>query len=185
MLKQLFQQKKDEFNKVFDFYKGDISSIRTGRASPALVEDITVEFYGSKMKIKELANISAPEPKTLTIQPWDKNAVEPICGAIKNSNIGLNPAVDGHAIRLNIPPLTEERRKDFIKLLKQKTEEARIKIRRAREDALNKIQRMEKDGEISEDERFDAKEELQKIVDDINKKIEETEKKKEQELMTA
>lgn len=183
-MKIFLNQKKPHFDGVLDFYKNDIASIRTGRATPALVEEIVVDMYGQKMHIKELASMSVPEPRTLVIQPWDKTAVEPISGAIRKSEIGLNPVVEGQIIRLNIPSLTEERRKEFIKLLKQKTEDARVKIRRAREEIWDKVQTMEKNHEIREDDKFKAKEELQKMIDDYNKKIEELEKKKEIELLT-
>lgn len=181
--KELLNQKITDFEKIFNFYKSDITSIRTGRATPALVEDIIVDIYGQKMRVKELASMSVPEPRTLVIQPWDKSAVEPISSAITKSGIGLNPVVDGQTIRLNIPPLTEERRKEFVKNLKQKTEEARVKVRRIREDIWDKIQRMEKSGEIREDDKFKTKEDLQKIVDGYNGKLEELENKKEAELL--
>jgi ribosome recycling factor len=181
--KDIINQKRPEFDKNIDFYKMDIASIRTGRANPAMVEDIEVDYYNQKYKIKELASINTPEPRTVVIQPWDKGAVEPICGGIRKSDLGLNPTVDGQIIRLNIPALTEERRKEFIKLLKQKTEETRVKIRRVREEIWDKVQKMEKAHEIREDEKFKAKDELQKLIDELNKKIEEMEKKKEGELM--
>lgn len=180
--KDLIHQKKPSFDAVLEFYKTDIASIRTGRATPALVEDIAVEAYGQRMTVKELATITAPEPRSLLIQPWDKTVVSAIEGAIRKSDLGLSPVVDGQAIRLNIPALTEERRKEFIKLLKQKTEDARVKIRRIREDIWHKVQTMEHAHEISEDERFKAKDDLQKLTDDYNKKIEELENKKEVEL---
>jgi ribosome recycling factor len=181
--KDLINQKKPSFDAVLDFYKTDIASIRTGRATPALVEDIVVDTYGQKMRIKELATITAPEPRSLLIQPWDKGVVSGIEGAIRKSELGLNPVVDGQTIRLSIPSLTEERRKEFIKLLKQKTEESRVKIRRIREEIWHKVQTMERDHEINEDDKFKARDDLQKLVDDYNKKIEELEKRKEQELM--
>ena len=183
-VKDLINQKKSGFDAVLNFYKSDIATIRTGRATPALVEDIAVDAYGQKMSIKELATITAPEPRSLVIQPWDKGVVAAIEGAIRKSELGLNPVVDSQSIRLNIPPLTEERRKEFIKLLKQKTEESRVKLRRIREEIWHKVQTMEHAHEISEDDKFQAKDDLQKLIDDYNKKIEELEKKKEQELLT-
>ncbi len=182
-VKELLNQKKTGFEGILGFYKSDVAAIRTNRATPAMVEDIKVDYYGQSMRVKELASITAPEPRTLVIQPWDKGAIEAISGAIRKSEIGLSPVVDGQAIRLNIPPLTEERRREFIKLLKQKTEEARVKIRRAREEIWDRIQKMERSGEIPEDDKFWGKDELQKMVDEYNKKIEELERKKEQELM--
>jgi ribosome recycling factor len=182
-VKDLIAQKKHSFDGVLDFYKNDIASIRTGRANVSLVEDIVVEAYNDKMRIKELATITTPEPRTITIQPWDKSVVEAISGAIRKSEIGLNPVVNGQIIQLNIPSLTEERRKEFIKLLKQKTEVARVKIRHIREEIWDKVQGMERNHEIREDDKFKAREDLQKLTDDYNKKIEDLEKKKEQELL--
>ena len=166
------------------FYKNDIATVRTSRATPAMVEDIKVDYYGQNLRVRELASITAPEPRTLIIQPWDKGATEAISGAIRKSEIGLNPVVDGQVIRINVPSLTEERRREFIKLLKQKTEEARVKIRRAREEIWDKIQKMERGGEIREDDKFRGKDELQKTVDEYNGKMGELERKKEQELLS-
>jgi len=140
-VKEVINQKKPEFEKILEFYKADIASIRTGRANPSMVEDIEVDYYGQKFRIKELASINTPEPRTVVIQPWDKGSTEAISNAIRKSDLGLNPTVDSNVIRLNIPPLTEERRKEFIKLLKQKTEESHIKIRRVREEAWDRLQR--------------------------------------------
>lgn len=182
-IKELFTKHKADFDRMVDFYKSDIASIRTGRATPALVEDVAVDAYGQKMTIKELASINTPEPRTIVIQPWDKGVIEAIVNGIRKSDVGLAPIVDGELIRLTIPSLTEERRKDFVKLLKSKTEESRVKIRRLREEIWEKIQTMAHDGEIREDEKFRGKEDLQKVVDEYNKKIEELEKKKEGELM--
>ncbi len=181
--RDLLEKKKPEFESIVNFYKSEISNIRTGRANPALVEDLVVEIYGSKYRIQELASISAPETKSLIIQPWDKQSVSLIESAIKKSNLGLNPVVDGQQIRLNFPSLTEERRRGFIKLLKQKTEEAKVKIRKIRENIWDEIQDLEEKGQIREDDKFRAKDELQKTVDDYNRKTEELEKKKEKELL--
>jgi ribosome recycling factor len=181
---ELIKNKNKDFQEVVDFYLSDIASIRTGRASPALVEDIKVNIYGSEQKIKELASISTPEPRMIVIQPWDRNVVDAINGAIKKSQLGINPVVDGKLLRVIIPSLTEERRKEYIKTLKSKTEESRIKIRRVREDIWDKIQSMEKEGSIREDDKFKGREDLQKVVNEFNKKIEEAEAKKENELMT-
>ena len=182
-IKSTLNQRKSEFESILDHYRSDISSIRTGRATPALVEDVPVEAYGQRMTIKELASITTPEPRMIVIQPWDRGVLEAIGTAIQKSSVGLAPIVDGDIIRLSIPSLTEERRKEFIKLLKQKTEEARIKVRRLREDIHSKLQHMEKSGDISEDDKFRGKEDLQKVVDEYNRKLEELEKKKEGELM--
>ena len=182
--KDLLNQKKPVFEGILSFYKNDIATVRTSRATPAMVEDIKVDYYGQNLRVRELASITAPEPRTLIIQPWDKGATEAISGAIRKSEIGLNPVVDGQVIRINVPSLTEERRREFIKLLKQKTEEARVKIRRAREEIWDKIQKMERGGEIREDDKFRGKDELQKTVDEYNGKMGELERKKEQELLS-
>jgi len=159
--------------------------LRTGRATPALVEDLEVDYYGAKTPLKAMAAISSPEPKQLVIQPWDKNAVQPIEKAIQSSSLGLNPVTDRDVIRLSIPSLTEERRKELTKLLGKHLEEARIQVRREREDALKEIERREKAKEISEDEKFRQKSEVQKQVDEINKKIEGMGSAKEKEIMTV
>lgn len=182
-IKDLIGQKKPDFEKILNFYKSEIAAIRTNRATPALVEDIEVDYYSQRLKIKELGSVTVPEPRTIVIQPWDKGALEAIGGAISQSGVGLNPVNDGNTIRLNLPPLTEERRKEFIKLLKQKAEDAKIKIRRTREELWNKIQHLERERQIREDDKFWAKEELQKIVDEFNQKVEDMEKKKESELL--
>lgn len=175
---------KSEFDKVVEHFKGETVGIRTGRASSALVEDLSVEHYGGKYTLKELASVTIPEPKTILIQPWDKSALEAIIKTIKNSQLGLNPVSDSQGIRLVMPVLTEDRRREFIKLLKQKAEEAHIAIRRIRGEIWDNIQEQEKAGTVREGEKFKAKGDLQKLVDEYNKKIEETEKKKEQELLT-
>ncbi len=184
-MKDLLQKGRQEFDGIMDFYRNDIASVRTGRANPALVEELQIDYFGVKYHLKELASITTPEPRSILIQPWDKGALDAISGAIQKSGIGLAPIADGQAIRLNIPSLTEDRRKEFIKLLKTKTEEARIKVRRSREDVWDKVQKLEKSGEIREDDKFKAKEDLQKLVDEYNGKIEVLEKKKEQELLTS
>lgn len=182
MYKELINQRKGDFGAVFEFAKNEVSIIRTGRAHSSLVEDIVVEYMGSRLRIKELATISVPEPRVIFIQPWDKNAISFIEKGIKEIHLGLNPSSDSNGVRLTIPPLTEERRKEFIRLLHQKAEEARIKSRQIREDILKKVQNAVRDKTAREGDLRNAKEELQKIMDDLNKKIDELVKKKEQEL---
>lgn len=183
--KDLINQRKKDFDAAFEFAKNEAAAIRTGRANPSLVEDLPVEYMGSRMRVKELASITTPEPRVLVIQPWDSAAVPLIEKSIRESTLGLNPANDGHAIRLTIPSLTEERRKEFIKILHQKMEEARIRIRNVREDVVKKVQNEVREKTAREDDLRLAKEELQKIVDDLHKKIDDLVKKKEQELMTS
>jgi ribosome recycling factor len=179
------QNFKKELEKVVERLKGGVVSLRTGRATPALVEDLEVDYYGSKTPLKAIASISSPEPRTLVISPWDKNAIQPIEKAIISSSLGLNPVTDRDAIRLSIPSLTEERRKELTKLLGKHMEEARIHVRKEREDAIREIDAQEKAKEISEDQKFRERGEVQKAVDEINKKIEDLGKAKEKEIMTV
>lgn len=171
--------------KIVERLKGEVAGLRTGRATPALVEDLEVDYYGSKTPLKAIASISSPEPRALVISPWDKNAIQPIEHAIQSSSLGLNPITDRDAIRLSIPPLTEERRKELTKLLGRHLEDARIHVRKEREDALRGIDAREKAKEISEDEKFRERGEAQKVVDEINKKIEDVGAIKEKEIVTV
>lgn len=148
-----------------------------------MVENIKIDAYGTKLTIKELANIIVKDPKSLIIKVWDKNLVNSIAKKIEESNLDLNPVIEGQNIILLIPPMVEERKKELIKLLHQKSEQARIRIRQIREEVWKKIQTLEKEKKIREDDKFKAKDELQKVVDEFNKKIEELIEKKEKELM--
>ncbi len=185
MYKDLIAQRKKDFDASLEFAKSEAASIRTGRAHSSLVEDIPVEYLGSSLRIKELATITIPEPRSILIQPWDKQALAVIEKGIRDSSLGLNPVVDGTSVRLTLPPLTEERRKEYTKLLGQKMEGIRVRIRQIREDVLKKVQAEVRAKTAREDDLRHAKDELQKIVDDLHKKIDELAKKKEQELMTA
>lgn len=185
MYKDLINQRKKDFDAVFEFAKNEAAGIRTGRANSSLVEDIQIDYMGSRLRIKELATINIPEPRMILIQPWDKGAIPALEKGIRDSLLGLNPVTDSNGLRLNLPALTEERRKEFIKLLKQKMEDARIKMRQIREDILKKVQAEVREKKAAEDDLFRTKEELQKIIDDFNKKIDDLFKRKEQELMTS
>lgn len=173
---------RQKLGKVVERLKNEVTSLRTGRASPALVENLEVDYYGSKTPLKAIATISAPEPKQLVIQPWDRQALPLIEKAIQNSGLGINPVTEREVIRLSIPSLTEERRKELLKLLGKFLEEARIHVRRERDEALKEIDGKEKAKEISEDEKFRQKNEAQKVIDDVNKKIEELGLSKEKEI---
>lgn len=185
MYKDIIQQKKPEFAGTLDRVKSEVSSIRTGRAHTSMVEDVGVDYMGSRMKIKELATISAPEPRVIMIQPWDKGAIPAIEKGIKESSLGLMPNSDAMGVRLNVPPLTEDRRKELTKTLWQKIEEGRIKVRQIREDIIKKVQSEVKEKIAREDDLRRAKEEVQKITDDVNGQLEEMGKKKEQELLSV
>lgn len=151
--------------KALDFMKHEFSSVRTGKASPALVEGIDVDAYGSVMKLKQLALISAPEPRLLLIQPFDAANTKPIEKAINESKIGITPAVDGKLIRLPIPELSEERRKDLVKTIKSMAEETRVRIRAARRHAMDAAKKMQKEGGLTEDDLKSAEAQIQKLTD--------------------
>ncbi len=176
---------KQKLEKIIEKLKSEVAGLRTGRATPALVEDLEVDYYGAKTPLKAIASISSPEPRSLVIHPWDKNAIQPIEKAIQSSPLGINPITDREAIRLTIPSLTEERRRELVKLLGRHLENAKIQIRREREEILKEIERKEKAKEISEDEKFRQRGEVQKAVDEINRKIEEMGTAKEKEIMTV
>ena len=183
MYQELIKQRKGDFDGAFEHVRSEVASIRTGRANSAMVEDIQLEYMGSRVRIKELATIMTPEPKTIMIQPWDKTAIPLIDKAIRDHGSGFSVSSDNQGVRVNIPPLMEERRKEMLKLLNQKVEEARIKSRQIREDILKKVQTAVKEKTAREDDLRKAKDEMQKIMDDFNKKLDELTKKKEQELI--
>lgn len=173
-----------KMDKTLEHFRSEIASLRTGRATPALVEGIKVEYYGQTTPLLQIASVSAPSAQTLVIQPWDKNALEPIQKAILQSPLGLAPVADKDIIRLNVPALTEERRTSLIKILDQKTEEARIALRQEREGAMKKVQKMKEDEAIREDDFFKAKNEIQKAVDEYQtKKMKALRDRKEQEIL--
>lgn len=175
---------RSRMEKAMEHFKGDIAGLRTGRATPALVEGIKVEYYGQTLPILQVASISVPSAQMLVIQPWDKNALEPIQKAIMQSSLGIMPVADKDTIRLTMPSLTQERRAGLIKALDQKTEDARIAIRQERESAIKKIQKMKEEGAFGEDDVFKAKNEIQKVVDEYQtQKIRALRDKKEREIL--
>lgn len=184
MYQDIIKQRRGDFDSTFEHAKSEVASIRTGRANSAMVEDIQVEYMGSKSRIKELATIMTPEPRTITIQPWDKTTIPLIEKAIREHGSGFSPSSDSNGVRVTIPPLMEERRKEMLKLLGQKIEEARIRSRQTREDVIKKVQAEVKAKTAREDDLRKTKDELQKIIDDFNRKLDELQKKKEQELMS-
>src|SRR3954471_231570 len=169
--------------KAFEYMTHEFSAVRTGKASPALVENIDVEAYGTPMKLKQLALITTPEPRMLVVQPFDASTTKDIEKAIKESKLGINPICDGKIIRLPIPPLTEERRRDLVKGIKQMAEEVRVRIRSARRDGIDSMKKLEKDGKLSEDELKSYEGGIQKLTDQANKKIDETLAAKEADIM--
>jgi ribosome recycling factor len=179
MYKEIIEKSKVNFEKSVSHFKENLGKVRTGRASTAMVDDLMVDYYGSRSPLKQVASVSVPEPRMIVISPWDKSTLAIIEKAIKESDLGLNPMNDGIIIRINIPALTEERRKEFVKVLNQEAEGARVAVRKLREDVWDEIQALT----IGEDDKFQGKEKLQKVVEEYNAVIEEIRKKKEAEIM--
>lgn len=175
---------RQQMDKVVELFKNDIATIRTGRATPALIEDVFVSVYGGqqKMRLKELGTISVPDPRSLTLQPWDASILAEIKNGILAAGLGLTPIVDKNIIRISLPLLTEEQRKDYSRLLSRKTEAARVMIRNIRSEQRYKLQEEQRDKEISEDEFHRLEKQLQKITDEYVSKIEEAAAGKEKEI---
>ena len=163
--------------------KHDLGGLRTGRASIALVDGIQVEVYGANMPLNQVATVSVPEPRLISIQVWDKSNISPVEKAVRGANLGINPVTDGQVIRLPIPDLTEERRKELAKLVGQYAEKARIAVRNVRRDGMDHLKADEKKGEISEDERKRLEAEVQKLTDDIIKEVDDAGAAKEKEIL--
>ena len=175
-------QSSDQFDKAIEHLKTDISSIRTNRATPALLENITAEVYGSKMPLNQLASIQAPEPKMLTVEPWDKQVIKEIEKAIQTASLGLSVVNEGTFLRVTIPPMTEETRQELVKVLNDKLESARQSIRGVRDKIKDEIISAEKSKEISEDEKFKLVEDLDEMTRKYNDQVKEVGEKKEQEI---
>jgi len=173
----------EKMDSSIEAFRRDLNGIRTGRAHPSLIEMLPVDYYGAITPLKQLATINAPEARLLTIQVWDRGAVSAIQKAIQASDLGLNPAIDGQLLRLPIPPLTEQRRKEFVKQLHHKSEDARVAVRNVRRHAHDELRRAEKDGAVSQDDLKRHEEELQKITDRHVAVIDAESKKKEAELL--
>ena len=174
------KQAKQSMDKAVDATKREFSTVRTGKASTALLDLVRVEAYGNEMPLNQVAGIAAPEPKLLTVQPWDKGLVKAIEKAILASELGLTPSNDGNIIRIPLPPLTEERRKELVKVVHKYAEEGRVAVRHARADAINKIKKAE---HVSEDEKKHGEKDAQKLHDDHLKLINEALKAKEAEIL--
>lgn len=182
MIKDDYKVYGEKMDKTVVALKHEFTTIRAGRANPGVLDKITIEYFGSTMPINQIGSISVPEPRTLMIQPWDASAVKLIEKAILASDIGITPQNDGKVIRLNFPPLTEERRKELIKMVHKYGEEAKVAARNIRRDAMDKFKDMKKKSEITEDDLKDAEKEIQNMVDKICKEIDVEVAKKEKEL---
>jgi len=174
---------KRRMHGAVEVLRHDLGGLRTGRASTALLDPIHVEVYGTNMPLNQVATVSVPEPRMLSVQVWDRSNVQPVEKAIRNAGLGINPIVDGQVIRLPIPELTEERRKELAKLVGQYAEKARIAVRNVRRDGMDHLKQDEKKHDISEDERKRLEHEVQKITDDTIKEIDEAAAAKEKEIL--
>jgi len=183
VIPEILKDVEHRMEKAVEAAQHDFSTIRTGRANPVLLDRILVDYYGNQMHVNQLATITAPEPRLLVIAPWDKNALQAIEKAILASDLGLTPASDGNVIRLQIPYLTEERRREMIKVLHRKSEDAKIAVRNVRRDANEHLKDLEKKHEISEDECKRTQDQVQKLTDRYIEQIDKLQRAKEQELM--
>lgn len=183
-MENIIKALKEEIDKNQNHFKSEIATLSVGRATPFLVEDIIVDYYGTPTPVKQISTISIPDARNILIKPWEKNQLKEIEKAINLAQLGFNPINDGESIRITVPQPTEERRKDLVRHLRDLLEEAKISVRNSREDAMKEIKKMEKEGEISEDERFRGQDEIQKVINEENKKLEEASEKKEKEIMT-
>jgi ribosome recycling factor len=177
------QQAKQRMESALEAMRREFGSVRTGKASPALLDTVRVEAYGSRVPLNQVGTVSAPEPRLLTVQPWDKAVIKDIEKAIRESDLGLNPSNDGNLIRIPIPALTEERRKEYVRMLHKLAEEGRVAIRQARKDANDEVKAREKKEHLSEDDVRREQAEIQKLTDGYIAKVEEALKHKEAEVM--
>ncbi len=184
-LDDILLEAEEKMMKTEEVVQHEFSGVRTGKASPSLVENLIVEVYGSNMRIRELAGITTPEPRMLMIQPWDAGTVHPIEKAIQKANLGLNPAVQGKFIRIILPELSQERRVEFVKIVKKMTEDGRVAIRHVRRDAIEALKKEAKNGGVSEEDLEHAEKEVQKLTDQYIAKLDQHLAHKEKEIMTV
>lgn len=182
-MQEVFDYSKEKMAKTLNALDKNFASIRAGRASAAVLDKISVDYYGTPTPVNQMATVSVAEARILTIQPWDKTMLHPIEKAIQASDIGINPQNDGSVLRLTFPPLTEERRKIIVKDVNKMEEEAKVAVRTIRRDAMDKLKKLQKSSEITEDDLKDGEEKIQKITDGFIKDVEETAKLKKDEVM--
>ena len=181
--KAIFQTAEKHMKTTIEKTEAELATMRTGKASPALLDGVKVDYYGAKVPLKQVANVSVPDSKLITVQPWEKPLVGEIVKAIQTSNLGLNPQSDGTFIRIPLPPLTEERRKELVKTVKHMVEEAKVAIRNVRRDAIEKLKKLEKDHVITEDDLHRNQKEIQDLTDKSTEEIEKVLAAKEKEIL--
>lgn len=185
MIKEVLTASEEKMKKSIEVLKGELRTLKAGRATPAMLDKLVIDYYGTPTPISGVANISTPEPRMLVIQPWEKSLIKDIEKAIQKSDLGMNPASDGQVIRLVVPELTEETRKNLVKLIKKYGEECKVAIRSIRRDANDKCKVLKKDGTHSEDEIKKTEDELQKLTDRYIREVDSIEAAKEKEIMTV
>lgn len=183
MVDEILGDASAAMQKAIEAFRHEVATVRTGRANASVLDSIRVDYYGSQVPLNQVATVGVPEPRMITIQPWDKAAIGPIEKAILSSSIGIQPSNDGTLIRLPVPQLTEERRKDLVKQVRNMAEDVRVSIRNARRDANELLKEAQKEGEVPEDDAKRGHDQSQKLTDDSIKKIEDILKDKEQEIM--
>jgi len=183
MIKDVIKEAENRMSQSLDRLRGELRKIRTGRAQSGLVEDIKVSYYGTEVALKELALISIPEANLIQIKPFDRNSIGDIELAIRNSDLGLNPINDGNFVRIALPPMTEERRSELAKQIKKMGEEAKVAVRTIRGEAWSKVQGLEKSGQATEDDRYQAEEDLNKLIEKTNHSVDQIASEKEQDIM--
>ncbi len=184
-MKEFFEDARRRMEKTVKTFREELARVRTGRASVSLLEGVKVDYYGTKMPVPQMATVTVSEGKYIVIQPWDVSTIKAIERAIMESDLGLTPTSDGKVIRLNVPPLTEERRKELVKLVRKMAEEARIAIRNIRRELMDDLKKMKKEGEISEDDFHRFQDQVQKITDEFIGKVEKVLEEKEKEILTV
>ena len=184
-MKEIQNKLQQQMEKTIEALKHEFSTIRAGRANAQMLDKIRVDYYGTPTPINQVGSISVPEPRTLMINPWDKSAMKDIETAIRNSDLGLNPTNDGEVIRLNVPALTEERRKELCKQAKKASEEFKVRLRNERRDANDKLNKLEKEGEITEDDLKKAQDNVQKMTDKYTKEVDVLLEVKEKDIMAV
>ncbi|MBM7854423.1 ribosome recycling factor [Desulfohalotomaculum tongense] len=183
MINDIMKDAEERMKKSVEVTKSEFASLRAGRATPALLDKIQVDYYGTPTPINQLANISVPEPRLLVIQPWDKSVIPEIEKSIQKSDLGINPTNDGTVVRLTVPQLTEERRAELVKVVKKKAEEGRVAVRNVRREAIDELKTAQKEGLISEDELKRGQDSVQKLTDKYVKEIDELLAAKEKDIM--
>lgn len=185
MSKEIVSELRIKMTTAFDVVHKDFSGLRTGRASPTLLESVVVDAYGSKMHINQVGNINIPEPRLITVQVWDESLTQAVEKAIRDAGLGLNPSATGSVIRVPLPDLSEERRKELVKVAGKYAEQGRIAVRNIRRDGMDHIKALEKKGDISEDDSHRIADEIQKVTDEFIKKVDDTLSQKEKEIMSV